>query len=206
LGIDAPEKGDPFSEEATQANNRLVGGKTIRLEIGRPAKDRDGRLLAYVFVDEEFINAELVRQGAAWVRRPVAAKYRDALIKAQDEARTAARGIWSSNTNFFIGVAAVHAKPEGGQTNLNDEYIVIENRGKNAVDMTGWSILDEAHHRYLVPNFVLPPGTKVTLRTGLGKNTATELFWGSRVGIWNDSGDSIFVRDTQGRLVLSHIY
>jgi hypothetical protein len=152
------------------------------------------------------LNEELVRQGFAWVRRPLDARHRDAMLKAQEEARRAVRGIWSGTSNLLLAVTAVHARPAGGKTNLADEYIAIENRGKAAVDMTGWSILDEAHHRYLVPNFILPADGKVTLRTGLGKNSATELYWGSRVAIWNDDGDSIFIRDAQGRLVLSHIY
>jgi endonuclease YncB( thermonuclease family) len=206
LGIDAPETGDPLAETATQANNRLVGGKRIRLETGKPEKDRDGRLLAYVFVENTFVNQELVRQGMAWVRRPLDAQYRDILLKAQEEARRAGRGIWNGPTNINLVVAAVHARPKGGRTNLADEYVVIENRGKETLDMTGWSILDEAHHRYLVPNFALPAGARSTLRTGMGKNTATDLFWGNRVGIWNDDGDSIFIRDSQGRLVLIHSY
>jgi endonuclease YncB( thermonuclease family) len=206
LGIDAPEKGEPLAEEATQANNRLVGGKNIRLEIGKPEKDRDGRLLAYVSVDTTLVNEALVREGFAWVRRPLDAKHRDILLKAQEEARTAGRGIWSGATNIVLVVAAVHARPARGRADLTDEYIVIENRGKEAVDMTGWSILDETHHRYLVPNFALPAKAKVTLRTGVGKNTATELFWGSRASIWNDEGDSVFIRDSQGRLVASHFY
>jgi endonuclease YncB( thermonuclease family) len=206
LGIDAPETGDPHAEAATQANNRLVGGKNVRLEIGKPEKDRDGRLLAYVFVDKTLVNEELVRQGFAWVRRPLDAKHRDMLLKAQEEARRAGRGIWNGSSNNFLVVAAVHAKPAGGKANLADEYVVTENRGKEAVDMTGWSILDETHHRYLVPNFGLTAGARMTLRTGMGRNTATDLFWGNRSGIWNDDGDSIFIRDAQGWLVLIHNY
>jgi endonuclease YncB( thermonuclease family) len=205
LGIDTPEKGEPLAEEATQANNRLVGGKQVRIEIGKPEKDRYGRLLAYVSVDKTLVNEALVRQGFAWVQRPDD-KYRDILLKAQEEARSAGRGIWSGDTNIVLVVTAVHARPAGGRANLTDEYVVIENRGKEAVDMTGWSILDETHHRYLVPNFALPARAKVTLRTGAGKNTATELFWGSRASIWNDDRDSVLIRDSQGRLVFSHIY
>jgi endonuclease YncB( thermonuclease family) len=208
LGIDAPEKGDLLAEEATQANNRLVGGKAIRLEIGKPAKDRNGRLLAYVFVDKLFINEEMVRLGFAYVRRPVTAKHKEALLRAQKEAQAAGRGIWGSVSNVLISVNAIRAKPDtkGDKVDLNDECIVLENRGRKPLDMTGWSILDEGHHRYLVPQFVLPAGGKVTLRTGSGKNTSTELFWGNRVGIWNNNGDSVFIKDAQGRLVQSHVY
>ncbi|MCI0534250.1 MAG: thermonuclease family protein [Verrucomicrobiales bacterium] len=207
LGIDAPEKGDPLSEEATQVNNKLVGNREVRLEIGRPAKDTHGRVLAYIFVGNTFVNEELVRQGMAHVRRPVAAKYLDQLRKAQEEARSAGRGIWAGVSNVLFAIEAVNATPAvKGAAGLTNEYVVIRNRGSQAVNMTGWSLLDEGNHRYLFPNFVLGAGAKVTVRTGFGMNTATNLYLGSRTAIWNDKGDAIFIKDAKGRLVLSHIY
>lgn len=206
LGIEAPETGDFFSEEATQANNRLVGGKTVRLEYVGSRVDRDGRLLAYVFVGKTFVNEELVRQGFAHLRRPVAAKHKDLLSEAQDEARAACRGIWAKGTNCNIVITTVHARPADRKASLNDEYVVIVNQGAHSVNLTGWSVLDEANNRYLFPNFVLPAGGKVTLRTGLGRNKADELFWGSRKPIWNDDGDTIVIKDADGHLILSHIY
>ncbi|GAF73794.1 unnamed protein product [marine sediment metagenome] len=56
LGINAPERGDALFEEATQANNNLVAGKKVRLEPQDPSRDKKERLLAYVFVDEVFVN------------------------------------------------------------------------------------------------------------------------------------------------------
>ncbi|MBI2947959.1 MAG: thermonuclease family protein [Verrucomicrobia bacterium] len=207
LGIEAPEEQDRYGEPATQANHLLVTGKSIRIEFGKPREDRDGRLLAYVFIEKVFVNAELVRQGHAHVRRPVDVAYRSALMQAQDEARLAGRGIWDSIGARQLRIAWVQAKVEGpAKRNLNDEYITIENQGNQPVDLTGWKILDEAGNPYLVPKFTLEPKRKFTLRTGSGKNTEQELFWGSRTPIWNDNGDTIFIRDAEGKLVLSHIY
>lgn len=128
-------------------------------------------------------------------------------MQAQDEARLAGRGIWDSIGARQLRIAWVQAKVEGpAKRNLNDEYITIENQGNQPVDLTGWKILDEAGNPYLVPKFTLEPKRKFTLRTGSGKNTEQELFWGSRTPIWNDNGDTIFIRDAEGKLVLSHIY
>ncbi len=207
LGIDAPEKGDPLSEEATMALNKLVANREVRLETGRPAQDQNGRQLAYVFVEKTLVNEELVRLGWAHVRRPVAAKYRDRFSAAQEEARKAGRGIWASASNVFLSVVKVNAKTgASGGAALTNEFIVLQNRGTNILEMTGWSVIDEGNHRYLFPNYVLAPGASVTLRTGVGKNTASDLYWGNRSGIWNDTGDSIFIKNTEGRLVLSHVY
>lgn len=207
LGIDAPEEGDKYFDEATLANNKLVGGKEIRLELGSPEQDRDGRLLAYVFVDDTFVNEELLRRGYAHVRRPVADKYKTLFFRTQEEARVAGKGVWKEAVGKHIAISTVHANTKGvDRQNLNDEFIVIENQGDDAVDFTGWTVLDEANHRYLFPNFTLSAKAKVTLRTGLGKNKQNELFWGSRSPIWNNDGDSIFIKDAEGNLILSYIY
>jgi endonuclease YncB( thermonuclease family) len=207
LGIDAPEKGDPLAEEATQANNKLVANRTVRLELGRPAQDRNGRLLAYVFVGRTLVNEELVRGGWAHVRRPVTAKYRERLLKAQEAARAAGAGIWAGVSNISLAIVGVNAKAGvTGASALTNEFIVIQNQGSNAVNLTGWSVVDEGNMRYLFPNFSLAPGAKVTLRTGVGKNSAADLYWGNRRPVWNDEGDSIFIKDSDGRLVLSHVY
>ena len=206
-GINAPEKGDPQFNEATQANKKLVMGKEIRLEPQNPSRDEDNRLLAYVFIDEIFVNEELLRLGYAHVQRPLAAKYRDRLIKAQQAAREQGLGIWAKAAEQGVVIAEVHADAEGNDwDNLCDEYIVIENKGDISLDLTGWTVYDEAHHRYLFPNFILKAKEAVTLRTCLGKNSQSELFWGSRSPIWNNEGDTIFIRDSQGQLVLSYIY
>lgn len=207
LGIDAPERGDPLFNEATQANNKLVGGKEIRLELSRSRQDKMGRLLAYVFVNKQFVNQELVHQGYAHIRRPLAAKYQDLFLRSQAEARAAGRGIWAKAAEWHIAIAFVHADAEGDDRhNLCDEYIVIENRGNIPLNLTGWTISDEANHRYLFPNFILAAKAQVTLRTGFGKNTENEIFWGSRRPIWNNDGDTIFIKDADGGLVLSYVY
>ena len=206
-GINAPEKGDPQFNEATEANNKLVTGKEVRLEPQNPSRDKEDRLLAYVFIDEIFVNEELLRLGCAHIQRPLAAKYRDRLLRAQEAAREEGLGIWAKAAEQNVAIAEIHADAEGNDwDNLCDEYIVIENREDISIDLTGWIVYDEAHHRYLFPNFILEAGATVTLRTCLGKNTQSELFWGSRSPIWNNDGDTIFIRDSQGQLVASYIY
>ncbi len=70
-GINAPESEDPQFNESTQANNNLVEEKEVRLEPKDPSRDRDDRLLAYVFVNGVFANEELLRLGYAHILAPV---------------------------------------------------------------------------------------------------------------------------------------
>ena len=99
IGIDAPEvypKLEAYGMEAWQANRRLVEGKEVRLERDVTETDKYGRLLRYVYVDDIFVNAELVRQGLAQAKvYPPDTKYQDYLEKLESEAREAGRGIWA---------------------------------------------------------------------------------------------------------------
>jgi len=97
IGIDTPEKGEPFYEEATACNRGLIEGKTVRLETDVTNRDRYDRLLRYVYVGDLFVNLELVRQGYAEVYpRELFPdnKHYDLLKQAEDEAKQAGRGIW----------------------------------------------------------------------------------------------------------------
>jgi hypothetical protein len=103
----------------------------------------------------------------------LAAKYRDRFLRAQEAARQEALGIWARAAGRNVAIAKVHPDAEGNNwQNLCDEYIVIENREDAPVDLTGWTVSDEANHRYLLPNFVLRAKATVTLRTCLGKKHA----------------------------------
>ncbi|HEX77028.1 MAG TPA: thermonuclease family protein [Dehalococcoidia bacterium] len=100
IGIDTPEvypQLEPWGLEALAANERLVGGKRVRLERDVTDRDRYGRLLRYVYVDDTFVNAELVRLGLARARAyPPDTKYQHILEQAEREARAAGLGIWAA--------------------------------------------------------------------------------------------------------------
>ncbi len=94
LGIDAPEIGQPFHEEASLALASLVRGKNLRLESDAENKDKYGRLLRYVFVDDVLVNAELVRKGYARAYLQTGLKYSDIVKGAEEEAKSSFLGIW----------------------------------------------------------------------------------------------------------------
>jgi micrococcal nuclease len=82
--------------EAWQANRELVEGEEVRLERDVSETDRYGRLLRYVYVDDVFVNAELVRQGLAEVKSyPPDTKYQDYFEELEALARNADLGIWA---------------------------------------------------------------------------------------------------------------
>jgi len=91
--------------------------------------------------------------------------------------------------------------PGDDRTNLNGEYIVIKNIGEVDVDMKGWILKDEANHQYRFPSFILKAGGTVTVYTGSGTSTETELYWESDSPIWNNDGDTAYLYNEKGELI-----
>jgi micrococcal nuclease len=105
IGIDTPEEVKPgtpvqcYARAAAAANRRLVAGQEVRLVPDVEARDRYGRLLAYVYRagDGRFVNAELVRDGFARpLTIPPNVRYAERLAGLAAQAREARRGLWAA--------------------------------------------------------------------------------------------------------------
>lgn len=91
-GIDAPERGQPYSKISKEYLGRLCDGETIRLEI--KSKDRFGRTVAKSWVSgNRELGAEMIRAGMAWHFK----KYSDDLRlgKLEQQARRERVGLWA---------------------------------------------------------------------------------------------------------------
>ncbi|MCC6606264.1 MAG: lamin tail domain-containing protein [Anaerolineae bacterium] len=86
------------------------------------------------------------------------------------------------------------------------EYVRIENKGGVTAVLTGWTLSDNDSHVYNFPGgFSLAPGAAVQVWTKSGANSATNLYWGSGQAIWNNTGDTAYLRNG-GTLVDSCSY
>ena len=204
FGINAPESRACFGGSARGALEALTSEREILVE----PIDRDdyGRVLANVWVDDIFVNAWLVEQGAALALTDGSSHGR--LIKdAQAHAQANKSGLWSPE---FCGAAdqtdltiAKIFENAPGQDNLNPngEWIDIANSSDTAADLTDWSIRDEStRHRFFFPNgFVLAGNGQVRVFSGCGDDDATSLYWCDGDPVWNNSGDTAFLVDQHGR-------
>ena len=103
IGVDTPETAKPgapaecFADRAAAFNARLVDGRTVRLVRDVEERDRYGRLLAYVYAGETFINAELIRRGYAQpLTVPPNVRQAGRFRRLAEEARRAGSGLWAS--------------------------------------------------------------------------------------------------------------
>lgn len=96
IGVDTPEKGQPFFERATVFAESILLGEEVSVEYDSKPVDRYGRRLAYLFVDSIFYNKLVIDSGYASVYLFKENRRRaEQLISAQRKARLSKFGIWS---------------------------------------------------------------------------------------------------------------
>ncbi len=92
VGIDAPERKQPFGSQARQFVGQKVFGKTVTIRSA--GIDAYRRILGEVILaDGRSLNQELVVNGLAWHYKRFSADCQ--LARLEDEARAARRGLWS---------------------------------------------------------------------------------------------------------------
>jgi hypothetical protein len=89
----------------------------------------------------------------------------------------------------------------GSNTSLNGEWIQIGNYGSTSRSLRGWTVRDKSGHTYTFGTFTLGARKIVTLRTGKGSNTQSTRYWGLSSYVWNNSGDTAYLRNSAGTSV-----
>lgn len=112
-GIDAPEKGQPFSEKSKEKLAELIAGKFVRIKA-QQKPDRFGRLVVWAYTpDGEDVSAEMLKAGLSWHFT----KFDDSAFYSQLEtqARKNRTGIWTETNpiapwNFRKSSKTIHSK------------------------------------------------------------------------------------------------
>jgi len=207
LWINAPESGQNFYEEAKQRNKELVEGKKVKLEYDVQIYDNYQRILAYVFVDDIFVNLQLVKEGLALVETiSPNIKYIDDLLNAQKYAKENGLGIWKKSEIKLKIIFINYDAPGNDHENLNGEWVEIKNLGNEDVNLKDFKLKDTANHEFIFPDFVLSPNSIVKIYSGCGTNTDDSLYWCSTNALWNNDTDTAFLYDSQGNLIDSYKY
>jgi hypothetical protein len=83
----------------------------------------------------------------------------------------------------------------------NAEYVTIKNKGSSNRSLDGWTLRDRSRHVYYFYGVTLRAGRSVTIHTGDGNDTSTNLYWGSGNYIWNNDGDGATLKNANGSTV-----
>ncbi|WP_076259234.1 lamin tail domain-containing protein [Intrasporangium flavum] len=88
----------------------------------------------------------------------------------------------------------------GSNSSLNGEYVVLKNTTRSNRVLTGWTLRDKTGYTYRFPTFTLKAGATVTIRTGKGAATATNRYYNRSWYVWNNTGDTAYLRTASGSL------
>jgi len=107
IGIDAPEdrnafhkKKHPFGITSKRYLDSLILHKEIRLEYDVDSLDRYGRTLAYAYLNDTLINAEMIKNGYALLMTiPPNVCYESLFVEGQQYARSNRLGLWDLYDN-----------------------------------------------------------------------------------------------------------
>lgn len=96
-GDGSPDSGDPQGREALKFNRGLTNAKNVRLELDVQERDPEGRMLAYVWLGDVMVNAELIGHGFGQVvTGGPNVRHQEMLLRRQEQARAEKLGIWKT--------------------------------------------------------------------------------------------------------------
>lgn len=203
-GINAPELRLPSGEascngrEARAAMEAVLGAGDLRFDGAET--DRFGRVLGDLYAGNRAVDGAMVSQGwalALWSGDD------PALVATMEDAAAAGAGLWGTacgEAAAVVEVGDVQPDPRGrDEEHLNDEWIEITNAGREAVDLTGWTVADEtASNRFELAGRSVAPGATLRIHTGSGTDTATDAYLDQREPVWSNSGETVLVADPDG--------
>jgi len=185
LGINTPEKGEVYYEEAKYFLENLILNKTVDLEYGKERYDKYGRTLAYVFNEDENINIKLVEKGFANFYFP----------SGKDKYYLEFKETWENCIKLNINLCekSIHKCAECiklKEFNYKKEIIILKNTCSFGCNLNDWEIKDEGRKKTKL-NFTLEGDEEKVIEFE---------------DIWTETGDTLFLRDNNSKLVLWYNY
>ena len=88
----------------------------------------------------------------------------------------------------------------GSNASLNTEWVRITNTTAQNRSLSGWTLKDKQGFTYRFPTFTLNAKASVVVYTGKGSATITKRYYNRSWYVWNNTGDSAYLRDSKGVL------
>jgi micrococcal nuclease len=189
LGINTPEKGERYYSEAKKFLEENVMNKTIYIE--RKGKDRYYRDLGYLFTfNGENINSKIVNEGYANYYFPSGKdSYYNEFFYSWENCILVGKNLCEKSNHICNSCINI-------KLNVKLDEIKIYNGCEYKCDITDWEIKDEGRKKLILNKTILSPYEEITINN---KDFGKEY-------ILTKSGDSIFLRDEIGKLVLWESY
>ncbi len=206
IGINTPEKNQPYFEEAKKSLEDLVLGKEVRVEKDVSEADSYGRILGYLYIGDIFVNQKMVEDGLAVVSTvPPDVAHVEEFLQAVEVAKQKCVGIWeglcSPTASSCVQISKIN--PYGKEK--NDEWIEFTNTCSTPQDISKFLVKDNsASNFYKFDAASVSAKTTVRLHSGCGVNTQKDYYWKcpeQHSFIWNNDTDRAYLFDSTGKLI-----
>mgnify|MGYP001596981145 FL=1 len=178
LGINTPERGELYYNEAKAFLESKIFNKTVSLEFGKERYDKYNRTLAYVFLDNKNINIELVENGFANYYFPA----------GKDRHYPEFTQAWEMCINNNVNLSEASTNPCAQCINIVGSNRLVNNCNFSC-DISGWKIKAEGRNNTIFQGKILGSGEEIPFKLEL-----------------TETGDTIFLWDDKGKLVVWKSY
>lgn len=208
LGINTPEYQEPFYLKAKRFNENLVLANEVRLEFDEEERDGHERLLAYVYVGGELVNAKLIEAGLAhaFFIGPNR-KHNELFLSLQTEAKRKRIGLWSVRGGIKDLKITTVRVPRPDEPDPDAPYVRIASLADEPLSLAGYALGNEKGDRYVFPKVTLEPGFTVIVGSGdegisRGRSGRQPVVsWPQQKSVWDPKEDTAFLFDPSGNLV-----
>lgn len=188
LNINTPEKGTKGSEEAKQFISKFLNKQ---VDIEEKGYDKYSRVLARVYTPD-YLNLKIIEEGFA-TNFLVDDSEVSIFAEAEKNAIENEKGIWKRSPYFDCIESKIF--PE-------KEFIILKNKCQK-INIKNWTITDESRKKYKFKDIYL---STMILHSKKGEDNSTDVYWQSKDSIWNDNRDTLYIYDSQRRIVHYEAY
>jgi micrococcal nuclease len=194
FGINTPEKGEKYYQEAKEFVNNSLYNKTIFMESF--GKDKYYRELGVIFFEEENFNAKIIEMGLANAYILDNRRYEKTFEDAWKKCITTNKNLCEKSKDKCA--ECIELK----ELNVENQEIIFYNKCTFECNLTNWEIKDEGRKKFIFPKFILENGKEIKIIVENKTSTKDILYWNDEEYVWTETGDTLFLRDEEGKLVL----
>jgi micrococcal nuclease len=172
LGINSPERGEAYYSEAKEFLEVEILNKPVELEYIGERQDKYGRTLAYIYFNGENININLVKNGFA----------NHYFYSGKDIHSDDLLNAWNSCIENNVNLCEKSTDVCKPCISISQNKIV--NECDFDCNITSWEIKGEGRKKFIFSNETLKQGKEIPFELE-----------------FIDTGDTLFLRDEEGKLV-----
>jgi hypothetical protein len=195
LGINTPEKTEYLYLEAKKFNEAQALNRSLTIES--KGKDLYDRELAYLFDNEKNLNLELVRAGYAGTYFPEGKDiHYEEFASAWEECLNKNINLCEKSTSKCA--SCIQLK----EWDFDNQIVGLYNKCDYDCNVNKWRIKDEGRKNYIFGNVSIKSNNYLYVIVGNKTDSGNKLYWKGQTYVWTRTGDSIFLRDSDWKLVL----